>query len=110
MIPDSPMTSSFAQRWDKRDDWTPRQECDEGWIGEDVNGIWSKIHPLTAFSQMPEVWDTVTEFQMGQTKLTTRDFHTKSAFEYACKLAMKCAQQREESRQMKRGSDDGQEG
>ena len=85
----SPMSSSFAARWDPKGDTTPR---DFGWIGVDSEGVWMKIDPSAALSQRPDLWPVVDAFRYGgQTELTREDWDELSAFHFEAKRVMVAA-------------------
>lgn len=46
-----PASSVFARRWDRRADFEPDEVVDLGFIGEDAQGIWLRLHPETLLIQ-----------------------------------------------------------
>ena len=67
-IPGEVMPDSYTHRWDKRDDFVPR---DLGWIGEDQSGVFLRQHPEVALAQDPDYWPVVTQFQVTSERATT---------------------------------------
>lgn len=97
------MPSPFTNRWDPRTDYSAIDNDDDcAWIGEDREGIWSCVHPMTALASEPELWPAWIEWQSGLRDMTREDFDTKSNFDFEAKLTLACAHAREEQRRMKR--------
>ena len=80
-----PMSSPYAGRWDKRED---ARLIDFGWIGEDAKGIWTTVHPWSAFLSRPDLWAPYYDFIYGHRKITERDRLLRSNFELECLFAL----------------------
>lgn len=80
------MSEPYAVRFDKRPDY--QEPTDLGWIGEDENGVWLKVHPQVAFLEFPELWNPVASYMCGAQELKQEDVATLSAFDHAVKMTL----------------------
>ena len=96
VIPGKP-ASTFAARWDKRDDY---EAIDLGDVGEDANGVFTRVHPDTLLQSEPRLWDAWIEWCHGQREITAEDYKTKSAYELECKIVLVGAHAREHDRRL----------
>lgn len=90
-----PMSSPFVPRWDpqpRAEGRTPRV-LDYGHIGEDVDGVWLKVHPVAALLEEPALWDVYAEARTLP-EVTPADRERLSAFEFDCKVTFVAAHQR----------------
>lgn len=94
----------FSTRWDPREEEV--EAADEGWIGEDGQGVWTRLHPLSALAQDEELWTTWTAWKFGQREITRQDFETLSNFELEARAVMMAADAREQRRRMKARGDE----
>lgn len=93
----------YATRWDAK----KAERSDYGYIGEDADGIWLRRHPSVVLLEHPDLWSVVSEVTNGCHKIRPRDYREKSAFEFDAKMTMSLAIQRERSRRIKNGANDG---
>lgn len=112
LIPSHPMSAPYAKRWDKRDGIAVCAfrkcacgKCDpDAWIGEDSEGVWSRIHPQVALPEYPQLWEQINRWYCGvRGEVTNEDYERLSNFELEVKLTLMNAHAREESRQVKHG-------
>jgi len=94
MLPGTAIDGEHPGRWDRRPEFIQDEARDLDWIGEDVNGVWTRRHPVVALLELPEIWDVWTEWQFGQQEITAEDFATKSHKELEAKLTLVAATQR----------------
>ena len=73
-------------RWDRRKNCS--SPVDYGAIGEDRLGIWVTEHPDTILGEYPEIWDVITEWDLGIREVGRHEYETKSYLQIQAKLAM----------------------
>lgn len=106
MVPGLESGAALALRWDRREDFEPAEAADDGWIGEDVRGVWTTVHPLAALAREPLLWGIVSRWRHGVREMTPGLYRRLSAFEADGMVTLMSAHGREERRSL-RGSQDG---
>lgn len=81
------MPSPFSTRWDARG--PEALVCDFDWIGEDADGIWLRVDPSAALSQLPALWPIVDQVSVGGLEEMSRsDWESLSAYHHAAKRVL----------------------
>lgn len=99
LLPDFPLESPFAPRWDKQGASYCETEC--GRLGEDVEGVWAAVHPMTLLTQFPNLWGVYADFRLGHQEISSEDRRTMSAFELEALATILSAY----NRKMRKGRD-----
>lgn len=100
-----PMSSSYAVRWDKREDLCV--SADFGWIGEGPDGIWTRRHIEAALMHDEEIQEIVAHWRCSSDReLRREDVEQLSGWYVTAWLTMLSAQNREELRRMKKGREE----
>jgi hypothetical protein len=101
---DAPLEEAFAVRFDKQPISEP---IDLGWIGEDADGVWLKVHPQTAFLEFPALWVPVARYMAGDCEVKGDDVDRLSNYDLDVKLVLQAASQRKYT--LPEGSDDAEQ-
>lgn len=95
------MPSSYAIRWDKRDEFTPSDRDDCEWIGEDAQGVWMRRNPVVALSMHPRLIGIMADWHAGACEMSRDDLRRMSAYEIDATSVMLAARARAEMRAAK---------